>query len=132
MQKILSSSHINISAALGTVPKHLSVYKSYKAAEWKTLLKVYSIPLLFEHIPINCLRNLCSLHDLWMLLTQYELRISDLNKILKLAINFMRGYQDIYYRKDPAYLAAYSINIHWLLHIRQCIKDHSPARGFWS
>ena len=55
MQETLTSSRVNIPASLGAVPKHLSVYKAYKAAEWKTLLEVYGIPLLFDHISADAL-----------------------------------------------------------------------------
>jgi hypothetical protein len=132
IQNTLSSARVNIPAALGAIPKHISTYKAFKAAEWKTLLEIYGIPLLFGHLPANALANLIDLYDLWSLSIQHSLTTLELDRISALAIKFVRGYQDIYYRKRPECLSACSINVHWLLHLRKCIEDHGPARGFWS
>lgn len=128
----LKQSQPRIPAAIGSIPTNLAYYKSFKAAEWKSILELYGAPRLYDRISNDAHHNLCVLEELWTTSIQRDIARTNLPVIWAKAVEFVLGYEAVYYRQDPNRLPACLINVHMLLHLSEAIADNGPCCYNWS
>lgn len=66
-----------------------------------------------------------------MLATKHELDKDGVVLIGKLAKTFVETYEELYYRGEVERLPVCGVNIHYLLHVEQHIRDCGPACYWW-
>ena len=78
LDEVLTTSRASVPAALGSFPRSLSVYRSFKAADWKALLELFGTTLLFGHLSRQAYNNFVDLHDLWVMSTSRSISADDI------------------------------------------------------
>jgi hypothetical protein len=132
LSTMLANSRREIPSKLGTLFTSWGSYRLFKADELRSILTLYGTALLDGLIPEPELANFELLAEIWSISTQYSISSDDLSTLRQKIIDFVTGYQQLYYRNEPARLPTCLINIHSLLHLVQCIEDNGPARYWWS
>jgi hypothetical protein len=128
----LSEARGNIPTYLGHAPRRIDAhYKGYKAAEWKAWLLFYGVPLLDQRIDESYVENFRILGQFYSLATQHVLKEADVGRIAQWATQFVAGYERLYYRQESERLPVCGVNVHYLLHFSQYIKDCGPACYWW-
>ena len=128
----LEASRADIPSHLGHAPRSIGKhYNGYKAAEWKAWLLYYGLPLLDQNLNEESVDNFRVLSQFYALCTKHTLSADDIPLIKQLAINFVQGYERIYYGGDIDRLPVCTINIHSLLHFSDYVLDCGPACYWW-
>ena len=106
-------------------------YDGFKAAEWKACLTLYGTPCLVDRLSVAHLHILVVLSKIYTLATKQQLSEQDVDQIGELSTHFLRSYEELYYRGIPGRLRLYTVNFHYLVHLRQHILDAGPACYWW-
>ena len=77
----IKNSRTNVPAKLGSFPRDLDHYKTFKAADWKAILELFGTSLLYGHLPDQAHRNFIDLYDLWVAATSHCVTASDIADI---------------------------------------------------
>ena len=77
----IKNARTNVPAKLGSFPRDLDHYKTYKAADWKAFLKLFGTSLLYCHLPDQAHRNFIDLYDLWVSAISHCVTASDIADI---------------------------------------------------
>lgn len=76
------------------------------------------------------MQHFLTFSKLYTLAIKTRLTAEEISEIDRLATSFVRGYDELYYRRDPVRLILCVINVHSLLHLSQHIRDLGPAKLF--
>ena len=104
---------------MGQAPRRIDKhFRGFKAMEWQAWLTRDAIPLL-EHLPRMrpFLENFALLRDIYLTARSWRITRVQLNQLRENCLQFVRQYQDLYFRADPAYIHVMGINVHSLLHL---------------
>ena len=77
----IKNSRTNVPAKLGSFPRDLDHYKTYKTADWKAFLELFGTSLLYGHLPNQAHRNFIDLYDLWVAAISHSVTASDIADI---------------------------------------------------
>ena len=128
----LAAARTDIPTSLGHAPRRITNhYNGFKAAEWDAWLRLFGVPLLDQHLDDEFVANFRKLGKFYDLATRHSLLDTDIRHISELSIEFVRTYEQLYYRKEPDRLPVCTVNIHYLLHFADYIRDCGPARYWW-
>jgi Transposase family tnp2/Domain of unknown function (DUF4218) len=129
----------SIAAAREDIPTYLTRsprridkhYKGYKAAEWEAWLRYYGIPLLDQNLGDEYVDNFRQLSQIYSLATKYTITEADISLLERITIDFVKKFEELYYRQEKKRLPVCSVNIHYLVHLVFHIRDCGPARYWW-
>ncbi|KAF8751639.1 hypothetical protein RHS01_08282 [Rhizoctonia solani] len=65
-------------------------------------------------------------------ITSYEIKRSDIPEIRKGFIRWVKEYEKYYYQYNAARIQTCTVNIHYLLHVADCIEYLGPVWCYWS
>jgi hypothetical protein len=132
IQKSITTSVSRIPYCLGTIPRAMSDSGFFKAAQWKAFLSVFGTAVMYEYLPPDVLSNFCDLQTIWCIVTMRIVN-PDALAVLKVVVKrFVRDFEKIYYNQVDARLPVCTINIHWTLHLPDCIIQNGSCAGNWS
>jgi hypothetical protein len=66
---------------LGSFPRDLGHWKTFKAADWKALLELFGTSLLYGHLPNQAHQNFIDLYELWVAAISHCVTVSDIADI---------------------------------------------------
>lgn len=132
IDRVLKSARRDVPLALGNVAKRYVEFKSFKAADWQDFIEIYGISLMYENLADDAFMNLVKLHEVWCLASKRSISLHEISKLNQACLDFVGGYQSLYYRGDKGRLPACSINNHWLLHLASGILKNGPSCYNWS
>ena len=101
------------------------------AAGWSTYGLIYAIPTLTGRLPESYLDNFKIFIEAYEMMIWKKHNHESLRIMKDLWIQFVRGYERLYYRDQPARLRLMSSNVHLLLHIADSIANHGSVASFW-
>jgi len=120
----LAAARTDIPTYLGHAPRRISNhYNGFKAAEWDAWLRLFGVPLLDQHLGKEFVANFRMLGQFYDLATRHSLLDTDIPYITELTTRFVCTYEQLYYRGEPERLPVCTINIHYLLHFADYIRD---------
>jgi hypothetical protein len=128
----LAAAAKNIPASLGHAPRRIDRhFRGFKAAEWKAWLTLYGTPTLLGHLPDAHLQNFVYLSRIYTTATKHEMCEADVDTVGEMCTTFLRSFEDLYYQNDRQRLKLCTVNLHYLVHLRQHILDTGPACYWW-
>jgi hypothetical protein len=128
----MANSAAEIPSYLGHAPRRIDKnHGGFKAAEWKAWLLYYAVPLLNQHLDEKYVANIRKLSHIFTLATKWQMNKEDCQQVASLCIQFVKEYEELYYYGKESNLPNCRINIHYLLHLGQYIKDCGPACYWW-
>lgn len=128
----LESSRNTIPSSLGHAPRRIDRHHAgFKASEWAAWLTMYGNPLITNLLDDIYVDNFRILSQLYILATQTMLDETDIAQVGHLAIAFVESYERIYYRGQHERLPTLTVNLHYLLHLEQHLRDCGPGWAFW-
>ena len=128
----MANSAAEIPSYLGHAPRRIDKnHGSFKAAEWKAWLLYYAAPLLNQHLNEKYIANIHKLGHVFTLATKWQMNEEDCQQVASLCVQFVKEYEELYYCGKEGNLPNCHINIHYLLHLGQYIKDCGPACYWW-
>lgn len=109
-----------IPTSLGQAPRPINVhFNGYKAMEWEAWL-VRDGPVLLSNLePVfnPFLENFLLLRKIYLQSKNWKITPTDVNEIRADCRTFVRTFEELYYRNEPARLKQCKINGHALLHL---------------
>jgi hypothetical protein len=108
---------------MGQAPRPINRYSGgYKAKEWEAWL-VRDGPILLHTVPNfrPFLDNFVLLAQIYETSRQRVISRGELNQLRRHCLQWVRSFEELYYRNDPARLKVCLINNHSLLHLGEFI-----------
>ena len=111
---------------VGRIPRKIATgFSGFKADQYKVWIMIYSIPVLFGHLPTEHLE--CWRHFVLAcrILCQHSLSSVQINLLDALLMQFCKRVEHIYGKESI------SPNMHLLGHLREVLLDYGPVHEFW-
>jgi len=102
------------------VPRSISMWKCWKASEWRSWLLFYCIPCLDGLIKEKYIVHISLLSRAVSLLLQSSVTLDEVNEAHGLLMEYCRLFQKYFDVKDTIY------NLHLLTHMKQSVLSHGP------
>ncbi|KEP49798.1 transposase family Tnp2 protein [Rhizoctonia solani 123E] len=133
--EIIENSGCTIPAAYGCrVPNLAAPYRGGPTAEAWSIFGGYLGPCVLHgrFRKTKYYRHFVRLIKLVNQITSFKILRSDIVSIREGFVNWIQDYEKFYYQHNPARMQTCTVNIHYLLHVADCIEYLGPVWCYWS
>jgi Transposase family tnp2 len=130
----MEDSRMSIPTSYGRALRNIYTYHgSFKAEEWSNFLLYYSPVLLHgrDRLRRDLFEHYCKLIAAIELAIDYDITFEDIDRIKALLVDFVSGYEELYYQYDEQRINACLPTFHLLLHLSESLSNCGPAWVFW-
>lgn len=116
------------------VPRNCKYGAHWKAAECLEFITNYALIVFEGRLPKKYMKNIHSLSVIVELCRRPALSEIDVERLKELGVEFVRGYEDLYYRKNPRRVGVCKSTIHSMVHLGWAVEQCGPPiyySQFW-
>lgn len=122
----------SIPTTVSRTPRNIEKHKSsFKATEWFDFVLIYSVPLLSYRLLSYALQSWRLFVEATQLAVQVQLTDTEVTRMDTLFWQFVRSTEAIYHQGMNDRLACCTVQLHYLLHVAQNIKNLGPSYVSW-
>ncbi|KAF2105475.1 hypothetical protein BDV96DRAFT_453667, partial [Lophiotrema nucula] len=100
---------------------------SWTSSEWRMWLLTYGPVVLRHKLHRDHYINFMTFQRLYMIVSRRSISKQDCDTISLLAVEFVQSFERIYYGDDDDFVSVCTVQVHYLLHLAQDIKQLGPA-----
>ena len=115
---------------VGTAPRGTGSFGNWTTHKQRSHCLTYSAPALYHYLQEPYASNFLRYCQLLHYTSVRNLTYLDILKVESLAAAFVDDYERLYYSGDSELLPSCTIQFHYLLHLRQNIRDFGPLLCF--
>jgi hypothetical protein len=130
----IAASRATVPTCIGTAPRGTGSFANWTTHEWRSFFLTYGAPAMNYFLPKEYATNFLRYRQLLYYTSQQHFTSAGTTELHTRVQAFLHEYEDLYYGGDPDLLPSCTIQLHYLLHLSQNIRDFGPPSCYaqWS
>jgi len=124
------TSRATVPTRVGTAPRGTGSFGNWTTHEWRSHFMTYGAPALYHYLQEPYALNFLRYRQLLHYTSVRNFTYADILKVEGLAVTFVDEYERLYYYGDSELLPSCTIQLHYLLHLGQNVRDFGPPLCF--